>query len=87
MHQKYYNYALTNLLFGLCRPVWIIGSFVIQPSPHPGAPTRPSTFKVLQARECTSIPYPFVVFTFVLTIESIKEFGGMLDNAYEKKNL
>jgi hypothetical protein len=31
---------------------------------------------VLQAREHASTPYPFVIFTFGLTVESIKEFGG-----------
>jgi hypothetical protein len=31
---------------------------------------------VLQARECASTPYPFDVFTFELTVESIKEFRG-----------
>jgi hypothetical protein len=27
------NYSLTNLLFGLCRPVWVIESLVNLPSP------------------------------------------------------
>jgi hypothetical protein len=31
---------------------------------------------VLQARECAPIPSPFDVFTFGLTIESIKELRG-----------
>jgi len=31
---------------------------------------------VLQARECTPIPYPSTVFTFGFTIESIRELGG-----------
>jgi hypothetical protein len=31
---------------------------------------------VLQARERASIPSPFVVFIFGLTVESIKELGG-----------
>jgi len=43
MHQKCSNYALTNLLFGLCKFVWIIDSLVILPSPYPGAPIGPST--------------------------------------------
>jgi hypothetical protein len=51
MHQKCSNSALTNLLFGLCRSVWIIDSLVICPSPHAGAPTHPSTPKMLWARE------------------------------------
>jgi hypothetical protein len=31
---------------------------------------------VLRARERTPTPFPFVVFTFGLIIESIKELGG-----------
>jgi hypothetical protein len=31
---------------------------------------------VLQTKEPTPTPYPFVIFTFGFTIESIKEFGG-----------
>jgi hypothetical protein len=48
VHQKYSNYALTNLLFSLCKSVWIIDPLVTCPNPHPEAPTRPSTFKVLE---------------------------------------
>jgi hypothetical protein len=50
---------------------------VICPSPHPGALARPSTPEVLRTKECTTIPYPFVVFSFGLAVESIKEFGGV----------
>jgi hypothetical protein len=35
------NYALTNLLFGLCRFVWMIELLVNFPSPHLGALARP----------------------------------------------
>jgi len=76
MHQKCSNYALTNLLFGLCRSVWRIDPLVIHPNPHLGTLARPSTPEVLQARECTLNPYPFIVFTFGFIIESINEFGG-----------
>jgi hypothetical protein len=69
------NYTLTNLLFGLCKFVWIIDLLVTHPSPHPRVPTHPFTSEVLRARECTPTPYPFVVFTFGLIVESIKEFG------------
>jgi hypothetical protein len=31
VHQKNSNFALTNLLFGLCRSVWIIDSLVTVP--------------------------------------------------------
>ncbi len=51
VHQKCSNYELTNLLFDLCRSVWIIDLLVSLPSPHPKAPTRPSTPKVLWAKE------------------------------------
>jgi len=34
---KCFNYALTNLLFGLCRSVWVIESLVNLHSPHPEA--------------------------------------------------
>jgi hypothetical protein len=76
MHQKCSNYALTNLLFGLCKFMWIIELLVILPNPHPGAPAHPSTFKVLRARERAPTPYPSIVFTFILVVESTKEFGG-----------
>jgi hypothetical protein len=47
------------------------------PNPHPGAPTRPSTPKVLRARDHARTFYPSVVSCFGLTVESIKEFGGV----------
>jgi hypothetical protein len=61
-HKKCSNYALINLLFGLCKSVWIIDPLVTGPSPHPRALTRPFTFEVLRAKEFTPIPYPFDVF-------------------------
>jgi hypothetical protein len=76
MHWKCFNYILTNLLFDLCRSAWIIDSFDIHPSPHPGASTCPSTPKVLWAKEHTSTPYPSIVFIFGFVVKSIKEFGG-----------
>jgi len=76
VHQKCYNYALTNLLFGLCKSMWIIDSLVTRFSPHPRAITHSSTPKMLQAKEHTPIPYPSVFFTFGFAIEYIKEFGN-----------
>jgi hypothetical protein len=61
VHQKCYNYAQINLLFGLCWFMWIIDPLVTLPNPHPEVPTCPFTPKVLQAREHTPTPYPFVV--------------------------
>ncbi len=58
VNQKCSN-TLVNLLFGLCKFVWIIESLVICSSPHPKAPTCPSTSEVLQVRKWTPIFYPF----------------------------
>ncbi len=38
---KMSNYALTNLLFDLCRSIWIIDLLVTCPSPHFKIPTCP----------------------------------------------
>ncbi len=87
MHQKCFNYALTNLLFGLCISMWII-DLLITLSFYPGAPTCPSTPKVLWARERASIPHPFVIFTFKFVVESTQEFGGASLSAtkFQKQN-
>ncbi len=74
MHQKCSNYTLTNLLFNLCRFVWIIYALITLPNPHLGAPTCPSTPKMLQAKGHT--PTPSIVFIFRLAFESFKESGG-----------
>jgi hypothetical protein len=63
VHQKCSNYALTNLLFGLCKFVWIIDLLVNIPNPHLRALAHPSTFKVLWARERAPTPCPSNVFT------------------------
>jgi hypothetical protein len=73
---KCFNYALTNLLVGLCRSVWVIELLVNFPSPHPEAPARPFTLEVLQANEHAPNLFPSVVFTFGLVVGSIKELGG-----------
>jgi hypothetical protein len=77
MHQKCSNYALTNLLFSLWRSLWVIDSLVTLPNPHPKALAHPYAPKVLWAKECAPTPYPSTIFTFKLTIESNKEFGGV----------
>jgi len=53
VHQKCSNYMLTNLLFGLCRSMWIIELLVALPSPHPIIPARRSTPK---CRKPGSVP-------------------------------
>jgi hypothetical protein len=75
MHQKCFNYALTNLLFSSCRSKWVIEFLVTFRSPHPGVPTHPFTPKVLWAREFAPILYPFIVCTFRLAIELLRSLG------------
>jgi hypothetical protein len=55
MHQKCSNYALINLLFDLCRSMWIIDLFVIHLNPHPRTPALPSTPEMLRAKERTQL--------------------------------
>jgi hypothetical protein len=64
VHQKCSNYTLIILLFSLCKAMWIIDQLVTYSNPHLGALTCPFTLEMLQAKEHTSTPYPFVVFTF-----------------------
>jgi len=70
------NYALTNLLFGFCKFVWVSELLANLPNPISEIPTHPSTPKVLRAKECTPTPSPSNVFTFGFIVESIKELGG-----------
>ncbi len=63
MHQKCSYYALNNLLFSLCKFVWIIDSLVTCLSPHPRALASPSTPEMLWTKEHTPTPYPSIVFT------------------------
>jgi hypothetical protein len=80
VHQKCCNYTLTNLLFCLSKSVWIIYLLVILPSPHPGAPTRPFTSKVLRTREHAQLLVLSLFSPFGLIIESIKRFGDASQN-------
>jgi hypothetical protein len=57
--------------------VGVIDVLVNLPSPHLVTPTRPSTPKVLQAKERTPTPSPSIIFTFGLVVESIVELGGV----------
>jgi hypothetical protein len=77
MHQKCFDYALTNLLFGLFRSMWIIDSFITHSSPHPKAIARPSTPEMLWTKERIPTFFFFVIFTFKFAFESYKEFVGV----------
>jgi hypothetical protein len=46
-------------------------------NPHLGALTCLSTFEMLQAREHAPTRSLSIIFTFELTVESIKELGGV----------
>ncbi len=72
VHQKCSNYALINLLFGLCKFVSVIDLLVTHPSPHPKVLACPSTPKMLWAEEHATMPYPSTVFHLEFTFESIK---------------
>ncbi len=78
----------TNLLFSLCRFVWIIDSLVTHFNSHPRARAHPFTSQVLWTRERASILFPSIAFTFGLKVESIKEFGGALiwNKYWQEKN-
>jgi len=70
------NYALSNLLFGLYRSMWVIDLLFNLSTPHHRVLTRPFTSKVLRAKEHAPIPFFCVTFTFGFAVESIKELGG-----------
>ncbi len=76
MHQKCFNYALINLLFSLCRSIWIIDSLVIHPNLHFRALAR--LFYPQSATNYEMYPNSFfsVIFAFGFTFESFKEFWG-----------
>jgi hypothetical protein len=75
VHQKCSNYALTNLLFDLCRSVWIIDPFVTCHNPHPKAPTRPTTPEMLWVKEHTSTFYPSIVFILDSQLSPSRSLG------------
>ncbi len=81
MHQKCSNHALTNLLFGLCRSVWIIDLLVIHLNPHLGVQHAP-----LPQSTTSWESYPnslsFRCFHIGFAFESIKELGSVLISTY-----
>jgi hypothetical protein len=76
MQQKCSNYALTNLLFGLCKSVSIIDTLVIHPSPHPRALACPLTLNATSQRTYPN-PLSFYCFHLGVIIKSIRELGGV----------
>jgi hypothetical protein len=69
------NYALTNLLIGFCRSVWMIKMLVNLPSPIPKlqhAPLPPKCYKPGSTPRLLHLS----LFIFGLAVESIKELRG-----------
>jgi len=56
MHQKCFNYALTNLLFGLCRSVWVIEVLVNLPSPILELQHTPPPLKCYKSGSMPQLP-------------------------------
>jgi hypothetical protein len=69
------NYALTNLLFGLCRSVWMIELRINLLSPIPKLKHAPLPLKCYKLKSVPQLCL-LLLFTFGLVIESIKELGG-----------
>jgi hypothetical protein len=67
VYQKCSNYVLTNLLFGLCRLVWIINMLVTCPSPYLETLTRPL---LLKCCELENVPQFFILPLLSLWIRS-----------------
>jgi hypothetical protein len=74
-HQKCSNYALTNLLFGLCGSAWLTNclSFSLVPSRNSNTPLYPQSFESQQT--CLDFLF-FHCFHFRLTFYFIKELGN-----------
>ncbi len=75
LHQKCFNYALINLLFGLCMSLWVSDLLVKFPSPYLRAPACPFTLKVLWARKHTPTPHSSVVFTLDSHFNLLRSLG------------
>ncbi len=73
MHQKCINCALTNLLSSLCTTIWII-----LPSPHLRAPTRP--FLPSKYCELGNIPQLFLLSMFSLSNSHLRVWGCVMCN-------
>jgi hypothetical protein len=58
VHQNFFNYALANLLFGLCRSVWIIVLVIICPSLIPEVQHAPLPPKCCEPE---SVPQLFIL--------------------------
>jgi hypothetical protein len=49
--QKMLQLCTNQLIFGLCKSMWMIDLLVTRPNPHPEVPACPFTLEMLQAKE------------------------------------
>jgi hypothetical protein len=78
------NYALTNLLFGLCRSVWVSDflSFFLVPSQSSNTPFYPQSAANQQACPNSLLSHCFHP---ILTFKFIKEFGSTSNKIHVQK--
>jgi hypothetical protein len=69
------NYALTNLLFGLCKSKWVIELLINLSSPFQSSNTPFYPQSVASQGVCPN-SFSSYCFTFGLEVYSVKELGG-----------
>ncbi len=82
---KCFDYAITNLLFGLCRPVWVSKLLVNLPSLIPELQHAPPQNAASQGTCPNSLL--FQCFHFRLTFEPIKEFGSTSKSIHAQRHV
>jgi hypothetical protein len=75
VHQKCCNYALTNLLFSLCRSMWTIELLVTIPSPILELQHTPLPLKCYKPGMHPN-SFSFLCLHLLIRNESIKELSG-----------
>ncbi len=81
MHQKGSSYALTHLLFGLCRFMWVIELLDNLPGSHLGAPACLFIVEMLQAKNHAPTFSPSIIFTFRFVVSPSRSLGDALGEA------
>jgi hypothetical protein len=71
---KVFQICTNHLVFNLCRSMWVVDACHSSWS-HPEALARPSTPKVLWAKERAPTLYSFIVFSLDSHLNSIRSFG------------
>ncbi len=84
---SWFVHALTNLLFRLCRFMWVIELLINLPSPHLRAIACPSTPEVLWAKERIPTPYFSIVFTLDSRLNLSRSSGARQHNNHTRWNI